>query len=47
MHPRVKSEEYTKIIAPHAVDYLKPERRLDAVLGITKMLDDAKRDMNK
>lgn len=47
MHPRVKSEDYTKIIAPHAVDYLKPERRLDAVLGITKMLDDAKRDMNK
>lgn len=42
MHPRIKSSDYTKIIEPHAVDYLKPERRLDAVLGITKMLDDAK-----
>lgn len=42
MHPRIRSSEYTKIIEPHAVDYLKPERRLDAVLGITKMLDDAR-----
>ena len=41
-HPRIKSTDYTKIIEPHAVDYLKPERRLDAVLGITKMIEDAK-----
>lgn len=41
-HPRVPGVDYRKIIAPKAVDYLKPERRLDNVLGITKMIEDAK-----
>lgn len=39
LHPRVKADEYKKIIDPKAVDFLKPERRLDAVLGITQMIE--------
>lgn len=41
-HPRVPGADYRKIVAPKAVDFLKPERRLDNVLGITKMIEDAK-----
>lgn len=38
-HPRIKAEQYKEIIDPKAVDFLKPERRLDAVLGITQMIE--------
>ena len=46
IHPRVKGSDYTKIIDPDAVDYLKPERRLDAVLGITKTIEDIQAGKN-
>lgn len=46
LHPRIKGSDYRKIINPDAVDFLKPERRLDAVLGITKMIDDVKAGKN-
>ena len=32
IHPRVMSEEYSRVIMPEGVAMLKPERRLDAVL---------------
>lgn len=39
LHPRVKSDEYKNIIDPKAIDFLKPERRLDAILGIAQMME--------
>lgn len=39
LHPRISSSEYKEIIAPEAFEFLKPERRLDAVLAITEIVD--------
>lgn len=38
-HPRVPGGDYKKIIDPAAIDFLMPERRLDGVLGIMRLLE--------